>query len=129
MKFKQQVILKHDHGITAQWMSEDYSWMGIATYFELEKEGTNSEGATVTYKKWVLGNCSGPWTGISEDGKSLTVIPGYDNERNQVSGEANILLTLFNAYTGGKKAFASIWKAPTIGFDNFWPEDNFAEEG
>jgi hypothetical protein len=61
---------------------------------------------------------------MSEDGKSLTVLPGFETERNQVSGEANLLLTLFNAYTGGKKAFESIWKASTIGLDGgFWPED------
>lgn len=124
MKFNQQVVLKHDHGITAQWVSDDWSWMAIATYFQLDQEGTKADGTKVTYKKWVLGNCSGPWTGMSEDGKSLTVISGYEEERNQVSGEANLLLTLFNAYTGGKKAFEGIWKASTIGLDDgFWPED------
>ena len=124
MKYNQQVVLKHQGGITAQWISEDWSWMAIATYFQLDQEGTKADGTKVTYKKWVLGNCSGPWTGMSEDGKSLTVIPGYEEERNQVSGEANLLLTLFNAYTGGKKAFEGIWKASTIGLDDgFWPED------
>jgi len=124
MRFKQQVILKHDHGITAQWISDDYSQMAVATYFQLEQEGTDVDGNTVTYKKWVLGNCSGPWTGVSEDGKNLTIIPGFESERNNVSGEANVYLSLFNAYTGGKNAFNNMWKGPQIGFDNdFWPED------
>ena len=124
MRFKQQVILKHDHGITAQWIADDWSWMAIATYFQMDQEGTKADGTKVTYKKWALGNCSGPWTGITPDTKSLTVLPGFEAERNQVSGEANLLLTLFNAYTGGKKAFEGIWKASTIGLDGgFWPED------
>ena len=124
MRFKQQVILKHDHGITAQWVSDDWSWMAVATYFQLEQEGTDVDGNTVTYKKWVLGNCSGPWTGVSEDGKNLTIIPGFESERNNVSGEANVYLSLFNAYTGGKNAFNNMWKGSKIGFDNdFWPED------
>ena len=124
MRFKQQVILKHDHGITAQWVSDDWSWMAVATYFQLEQEGTDVDGNTVTYKKWVLGNCSGPWTGASEDGKNLTIIPGFESERNNISGEANVYLSLFNAYTGGKNAFNNMWKGSKIGFDNdFWPED------
>ncbi len=124
MRFKQQVILKHDHGITAQWVSDDWSWMAVATYFQLEQEGTDVDGNTVTYKKWVLGNCSGPWTGVSEDGKNLTIIPGFESERNNISGEANVYLSLFNAYTGGKNAFNNMWKGSKIGFDNdFWPED------
>ncbi len=114
MTFKQLVILKHEHGITAQWQSTDWSWMAIATYHQIEEEG---------HKRWVLDNCSGPWTGLTEDGKGLTIIEGYEAERNNVSGTANLLLTLFNAYIGGKKAFESIWKERTIGFDNFWPED------
>ena len=39
MRFKQQVLLKHDNGITAQWISEDWSCMAIATYYQQEKEG------------------------------------------------------------------------------------------
>ena len=78
MRFKQHVLLKHDHGITAQWVSDDWSWMAVATYFQLEQEGTDVDGNTVTYKKWVLGNCSGPWTGVSEDGKNLTIIHGHE---------------------------------------------------
>jgi len=123
MTFKQLVILKHEHGITAQWQSTDWSWMAIATYHQIEQEGKDIEGKNVKYKRWVLGNCSGPWTGLTEDGKGLTIIDGYEAERNNVSGSANLLLSLFNAYTGGKKAFESIWKAPSIGFDEFWPED------
>ena len=123
MRFKQQVILKHEHGITAQWISEDWSWMAIATYYLQEKEGTNVDGEPVTIKTWALGNCSGPWTGVSADGKELTIIPGYEEVRNQVSGEATLILTCINGTIGGKKAFASIWNASTIGFDGFWPED------
>jgi len=123
MKFKQQVILKHDHGITAQWISEDWSWMAIATYYQQEKEGKNADGEVVKYKTWVLGNCSGPWTGITPDGKELTIIPGYENVRNEVSGEATLILTCINGTVGGKKAFSSIWSGSTIGFDNFWTED------
>ena len=124
MRFKQQVILKHDHGITAQWVSDDWSWMAVATYFQLDQEGPDVDGNTGTYKKRVLGNCSGPWTGVSEDGKNLTIIPGFESERNNISGEANVYLSLFNAYTGGKNAFNNMWKGSKIGFDNdFWPED------
>lgn len=127
MKFNQQVILKHDHGITAQWVSDDWSWMAIATYYQQEKQGKNVDGETVIIKTWALGNCSGPWTGVTPDGKELTIIPGYEDVRNQVSGEATLLLTCINGTIGGKKAFQSIWKAATIGFDNFWPEDRVEE--
>jgi len=123
MKFKQQVILKHDHGITAQWISEDWSNMAIATYYQQEKEGQNVDGEIVKIKTWVLGNCSGPWTGVTPDGKELTIIPGYENIRNDVSGEATLILTCINGTIGGKKAFQSVWNASTIGFDDFWPED------
>ena len=123
MKFKQQVILKHDHGITAQWISEDWSCMAIATYYQQEKEGQNVDGEIVKIKTWVLGNCSGPWTGVTPDGKELTIIPGYENIRNDVSGEATLILTCINGTIGGKKAFQSVWNASTIGFDDFWPED------
>jgi len=129
MKYNQQVVLKHDHGITAQWIADDWSWMAIATYFQLDKEGTKADGTKVVYKKWVLGNCSGPWTGVSEDGKSLTVLSGFEAERNQVSGEANLLLSLFNATIGGKKAFSNVWTAASIGLDDgFWPEDREEKE-
>ena len=74
MKFNQQVILKHVGGITAKWVSDDWSWMAIATYYQQEKEGKNVDGETVKIKTWVLGNCSGPWTGVSPDGKDLTII-------------------------------------------------------
>ena len=50
MRFKQQVLLKHDHGITAQWISEDYSQMAVATYFQQEKEGKNVDGENVVIK-------------------------------------------------------------------------------
>ena len=123
MKFNQQVVLKHDFGITAQWISDDYSQMAVATYFQQEREGKNADGETVKIKTWVLGNCSGPWTGVSPDGKELTIIPGYEGVRSQVSGEATLILTCINGTIGGKKAFSSIWKAATIGFDDFWPED------
>ena len=32
MKFNQQVLLKHKYGITAQWISDDFSWTAVATY-------------------------------------------------------------------------------------------------
>ena len=32
MKFNQHVILKHEYGITAQWMSADWTQTAIATY-------------------------------------------------------------------------------------------------
>jgi len=123
MKFNQQVIFKHDFGITAQWISDDNSQMAVATYFQQEKEGKNADGEIVKIKTWVLGNCIGPWTGVSADGKELTIILGYEGVRSQVSGEATLILTCINRTIGGKKAFSSIWNAPTMGFDNFWLED------
>ena len=116
MKFNQQVLLKHDHGITAQWVSDDWSWMAIATYYQQEKIGKNVDGEEVTIKTWALGNCSGPWTGLSSDGKELTIVPGYEKERDQVAGEAMLILTCINATLGGEKALESIWKAAKIGF-------------
>ena len=73
------------------------------------------DGEEVVVKKWALTNCSGPWTGVSEDGKTLTVISGYENERNNIAGEANLLLTCFNAYAGGAAAIESIWKGGEYG--------------
>ena len=130
MKFNQHVILKHEHGITAQWMSEDWTQIAIATFQQNEikaiKHNPDPDASSeeIYIKKWALTNCSGPWTGISEDGKSLTVIPGYEEARNKIAGEASLLLTLFGAYIGGKKPFTNLWQANTIGFDDFWPEDN-----
>ena len=115
MKFNQHVLLKHDHGITAQWVSEDWSWMAVATYQQNEIKGKNTDGEDVVIKKWALTNCSGPWTGVSEDGKSLVIIPGYEAERNNIAGEANVLLTCFNAYAGGAAAIESLWKGGEYG--------------
>jgi len=39
-------------GITAQWISSDFSWMAVATYQEEEREGTNVDGEIVKYNKW-----------------------------------------------------------------------------
>lgn len=130
MKFNQHVILKHKHGITAQWMSDDWTQMSIATYQQIEIKATKSNpdpdasNEEVIIKKWALANCSGPWTGLSEDGKELTVIPGHEEARNKIAGEASLLLTLFGAYIGGKKPFENLWTGATIGFEDFWPEDS-----
>ena len=83
-----------------------------------------SKNEEVIIKKWALANCSGPWTGLSEDGKELTVIPGHEEARNKIAGEASLLLTLFGAYIGGKKPFENLWTGATIGFEDFWPEDS-----
>lgn len=124
MKFKQNVFLKHPHGITAQWISEDYSTLAIATYQQNEIKATNTSGEEVVVKKWALTNCSGPWTGVSEDGKSLVIIPGYEKELAEISSQANIILTCIGAYIGGKKAFTNMWQATILGIENdFWPED------
>ena len=100
MRFKQHVLLKHDHGITAQWISDDWSWMAVATYQQNEIKARNIDGEEV---------------GVSEDGKTLTIISGYENERNNIAGEANVLLTCFNAYAGGAAAIQSIWKGGEYG--------------
>ena len=44
MRFKQHVLLKHDHGITAQWISDDWSWMAVATYQQNEIKARNIDG-------------------------------------------------------------------------------------
>ncbi|MAR65881.1 MAG: hypothetical protein CL833_01385 [Crocinitomicaceae bacterium] len=118
MRFKQQVLLKHDNGITAQWISEDWSCMAIATYYQQEKEGKSVDGEIVKYKTWALGNCSGPWTGISPDGKELTFISGYEKQHEKIASEASLILTCINAAVGGEKALNSIWSANKIGFDS-----------
>ena len=117
MRFKQQVLLKHDHGITAQWISEDYSQMAVATYFQQEKEGKNVDGENVIIRTWVLGNCSGPWTGLSPDGRDLVIISGFEKEHEKIASEASLILTCINATIGGEKALNSIWSANKIGFD------------
>jgi hypothetical protein len=129
MKFNQHVILKHEYGITAQWMSEDWTQMAIATYQQNEIKTTkhnsdpDASNEEVIIKRWSLINCSGPWTSISENGKSLTVIPGHEDARNKIAGEASLLLTLFGADIGGKEPFENLWTGTTIGFEKFWPED------
>ena len=117
MRFSQQVLLKHEFGITAQWISDDYSQMAVATYYQQEKEAKNINGEIVKYKTWVLGNCSGPWTGVTPDGKELTIIPGFEKERDQISGEATLILTCINATLNGDNALNSIWTATKIGFE------------
>ena len=128
MKFNQHVILKHEYGITAQWMSADWAQMAIATYQQNDIKTTKHNpdpDASIDkiYKRWTLINCSGPWTSISENGKSITIIPGYEDTRNKIAGEASLLLTLFGADSGGKIPFENLWTGNTIGFENFWPEN------
>lgn len=103
MKFNQQILLKHEYGITAQWISDDFSWTAVATYQQNES------------KKWSLVNCNGPWTGLGPEGKSLTIMPGYEDERSSISSEATMLLSAFNAYIGGKKIVEITWNAPIQG--------------
>lgn len=103
MKFTQQILFKHQHGITAQWINDDFSWMAIATYQQTQN------------KKWSLVNCNGPWSGIGEDGESLTIISGYEDERSSISSEATMLLSAFNAYIGGKKIVEITWNGLTKG--------------
>ena len=54
MRFNQQVLLKHEHGITAQWMADDYSNMAIATYQQEKGTGTDVDGNQIILKKWVF---------------------------------------------------------------------------
>lgn len=115
MVYKQQILLKHKYGITAQWIGEDFSWIAVATYQQNEIKIKHKDGGDAIIKKWALINCSGPWTGTSEDGKSLIILPNYDNIRNPISGEANIILTAINAYIGGKKTIESHWQADIVG--------------
>jgi len=117
MRFNQQILVKHEYGITAQWVSEDFSYTAIATYYQQEKESENIDGELVKYKTWVLGNCSGPWTGITPDKKELIIIDGYEKERNEISGQATLILTCINASTNGNNALNNIWKANKIGFE------------
>ena len=96
MKFNQHVILKHEYGITAQWMSADWTQTAIATYQQNDIKTTKHNpdpDASIDkiYKRWTLINCSGPWTSISENNKSITIIPGYEDARNKIAGEASLL--------------------------------------
>jgi len=116
MRFNQQVLLKHEHGITAQWMADDYSNMAIATYQQEKGTGTDVDGNQVILKKWVMVNCSGPWTGLSEDGKSLVINGMFDAERKNIAGEATVILTCLNATLGGEKVLDGFWNAQKIGF-------------
>jgi hypothetical protein len=50
MKFNQQVLLKHKYGITAQWISDDFSCTAIATYQQNEIKTKNSDGEEVIVK-------------------------------------------------------------------------------
>ena len=43
------------------------------------------------------------------------MISGYESVRNNIAGEANVLLTWFNAYAGGAAAIESIWKGGEYG--------------
>ena len=115
MKFNQQVLLKHKYGITAQWISDDFSSTAIATYQQNEIKTKNAEGKDVIVKKWSLTNCSGPWAGTSEDGKSLVIISGHEDSRNHIAGQASVILTAISAYAGGKKTIESYWKGQIIG--------------
>ena len=116
MRFNQQVLLKHEHGITAQWMADDYSNMAVATYQQEPGSGVDVNGNQVKTSKWVLVNCSGPWTGMSEDGKSLVINSSFEDERQFVSGDATVILTCLNATAGGDKALDGLWSAQKIGF-------------
>ncbi len=115
MKFKQQILLKHKHGITAQWISDDYNSMAIATYMQIEIKTKDVNGENVVVKRWCLTNCSGPWTGVSEDGKSLVINPGFEEGRSKIAGDADILLTAFNAYIGGPAVIKSYWSGALHG--------------
>jgi hypothetical protein len=130
MKYKQQILLKHKYGITAQWISDDFSSTAIATYQQFEIKTKNTDGESVIVKKWALTNCSGPWTGVSNDGKSLATISGYERVRNHIAGEASLILTAISAYIGGKKTIESCWKGEIIGLfedPNMFSKDKQAE--
>jgi len=113
-RFEQTVLLKHAGGITAQWLNSFSNQVAICTYSPKDNG------------KYSLDYVSSPWTGINKhdtDDSSqweLTIIPGYEKEREQIASEAMLILTCLNASVGGERALQSIWNAPTIGFD--WPE-------
>lgn len=108
MTFNQQIFLEHEHGATVQWQSEDWSWSAIALYHQIELEGTNIDKEVVKYKQWVLGSCTGPWTGY-EDGK-LVFNGQYEQQRDNICGEANLILTCLNGTINGREALKSIWR-------------------
>ena len=112
MRFNQQVLLEHEHGATAQWVSDDYSCTAIALYHQIELEGTNRDKEVVKFKKWVLGSCTGPWTGL-EDGR-LVFNGEYEQQRDNVCGEANLILTCLNGTVNGREALKSIWRGHHI---------------
>ena len=81
MKFNQHVLLKHDHGITAQWVSEDWSWMAVATYQQNEIKGKNTDG-----KEVVMPMLAQAW--IEHKGYKVAVGSGW-NQEQRIRYEAN----------------------------------------
>lgn len=112
MQFKQQILIEHDGGVTAQWKSTGSEWMAIATYQMTTSEVKQADGTLAEYKRYALVNCSGPWTGFN-DGE-LQLLPGYEEERDHVSGEAGIILTCLNAYMNGAETLNSFWTADRL---------------
>jgi len=108
MNIQPIVILKHQYGVTAQWLDSQSSTQVVATY----EEYNGSYGLT---------QVAGPWSGVrkpEDDPKTWTpyIKEGYDEIRAYCLMQADMILTCLNS-TNGLKLLRNQFKGHVLGFD------------
>ncbi|BAQ84416.1 hypothetical protein [uncultured Mediterranean phage uvMED] len=108
MNIQPIVVLKHKHGVTAQWLDSKTNTQVVATY----EENNGSYGLT---------QVAGPWSGVrkpEDDPKTWTpyIKEGFDEIRSYALMQADMILTSLNS-TNGLKLLRSQFKGHVLGFE------------
>lgn len=108
MNIQPIVVLKHQHGVTAQWLDSQSGTQVVATY----EENNGSYGLT---------QVSGPWSGVRKpEDDPKTWVPyikeGYDEIRSYALMQADMILTSLNS-TNGMELLRSQFKGHILGFE------------
>ncbi|BAQ84356.1 hypothetical protein [uncultured Mediterranean phage uvMED] len=108
MNIQPIVVLKHQYGVTAQWLDSKTNTQVVATY----EENNGSYGLT---------QVAGPWSGVrkpEDDPKTWTpyIKEGFDEIRSYALMQADMILTCLNS-TNGLKLLRSQFKGHVLGFE------------
>ena len=108
MNIQPIVVLKHQYGVTAQWLDSKTNTQVVATY----EENNGSYGLT---------QVAGPWSGVrkpEDDPKTWTpyIKEGFDEIRAYALMQADMILTSLNS-TNGMELLRNQFKGHILGFD------------
>lgn len=108
MNIQPIVVLKHQYGVTAQWLDSKTNTQVVATY----EENNGSYGLT---------QVAGPWSGVrkpEDDPKTWTpyIKEGFDEIRSYALMQADMILTSLNS-TNGMDLLRNQFKGHILGFD------------